>query len=231
MLKSPAGAVRLAKWRSRAFFPAAPPAPYLPARRAPPSRARRPRKSALGSARARGELNRSATAFWRQANSTAPCVPKVVVAARIITDRAGLNPAHEHDDRIVIAQRLLRRRRQKRFLLVGLWMRIYNRQVALARTRRNTFEYEFSRARSFQRREIFRGRADEDQVVIFGVVSWDQSSYAFARTSGEDRLLVAFNGAVGTKTLHLAFAEPPLQGAQKSYWARAARRSGMMALI
>jgi neopullulanase len=46
-------------------------------------------------------------------------------------------------------------------------------------------------------------------------LSWDESAYAFARTSSGERLLVGFNGGSGTKTLHLAFADTPLQGAQK----------------
>jgi glycosidase len=46
-------------------------------------------------------------------------------------------------------------------------------------------------------------------------IFWNESSYAFARTTSEERLLVVFNGAANAKTLRLAFAGTPLQGAQK----------------
>lgn len=46
-------------------------------------------------------------------------------------------------------------------------------------------------------------------------ISWDESSYAFARTTSEERLLVVFNSVATTKTLRLPFAGTPLQGAQK----------------
>jgi glycosidase len=46
-------------------------------------------------------------------------------------------------------------------------------------------------------------------------ISWDESSYAFARTTSEERLLVVFNSGATTKTLRLPFAGTPLQGAQK----------------
>ncbi|HEY3937565.1 MAG TPA: alpha-amylase family glycosyl hydrolase, partial [Bryobacteraceae bacterium] len=46
-------------------------------------------------------------------------------------------------------------------------------------------------------------------------ISWDQSSYAFARTTSKERLLVVFNSGAATKTLHLSFAGTPLQGARK----------------
>jgi glycosidase len=46
-------------------------------------------------------------------------------------------------------------------------------------------------------------------------ISWDESSYAFARTTREERLLVVFNSVATTKTLRLPFAGTPLQGAQK----------------
>jgi glycosidase len=46
-------------------------------------------------------------------------------------------------------------------------------------------------------------------------IFWDQSSYAFARTTGEERLLIVFNSGASPKTLHLSFAETPLQGARK----------------
>jgi neopullulanase len=46
-------------------------------------------------------------------------------------------------------------------------------------------------------------------------ISWDELSYAFARTTSEERLLVVFNSGATTKTLRLAFAGTPLQGAQK----------------
>ena len=45
-------------------------------------------------------------------------------------------------------------------------------------------------------------------------ISWDELSYAFARTTSEERLLVVFNSGATTKTLRLAFAGTPLQGAQ-----------------
>jgi glycosidase len=46
-------------------------------------------------------------------------------------------------------------------------------------------------------------------------ISWDESAYAFARTTSEERLLVVFNSGASAKTLHLAFGDTPLQGAQK----------------
>jgi neopullulanase len=46
-------------------------------------------------------------------------------------------------------------------------------------------------------------------------IFWDQSSYAFARTIGEERLLIVFNSGASQKTLHLSLAETPLQGARK----------------
>jgi neopullulanase len=46
-------------------------------------------------------------------------------------------------------------------------------------------------------------------------ISWDESSYAFARTTSEERLLVVFNSGATPKTLRLPFAGTPLQGAQK----------------
>ncbi len=46
-------------------------------------------------------------------------------------------------------------------------------------------------------------------------MAWDPSSYAFARTSSEERLLIAFNSGSTAKALRLSFADTPLQGAQK----------------
>ncbi len=46
-------------------------------------------------------------------------------------------------------------------------------------------------------------------------ISWDQSSYAFARTTSEERLLIVFNSGPGAQTMHLSFASTPLQGAHK----------------
>jgi neopullulanase len=46
-------------------------------------------------------------------------------------------------------------------------------------------------------------------------IAWDQTSYAFARITNQERLLVAFNSGATAKTLHLAFAGTPLQGAKK----------------
>lgn len=46
-------------------------------------------------------------------------------------------------------------------------------------------------------------------------ISWDQSSYAFARTTSQERLLVVFNSGTVAKTLHLSLAGTPLQGARK----------------
>jgi neopullulanase len=46
-------------------------------------------------------------------------------------------------------------------------------------------------------------------------ISWDQSSYAFARTTSEQRLLVVFNSGSAAKTLHLSFAGTALEGARK----------------
>jgi neopullulanase len=46
-------------------------------------------------------------------------------------------------------------------------------------------------------------------------IAWDQSSYAFARTTGKERLLIVFNTGTSAKTLHLSLAETPLQGARK----------------
>jgi glycosidase len=46
-------------------------------------------------------------------------------------------------------------------------------------------------------------------------ISWGQSSYAFARTSSEERILVVFNSGASAKTLHLEFVGTPLEGAQK----------------
>ncbi len=46
-------------------------------------------------------------------------------------------------------------------------------------------------------------------------ISWDESAYAFARSSREERLLVVFNSGSSAKTLHRAFGDTPPQGAQK----------------
>jgi len=46
-------------------------------------------------------------------------------------------------------------------------------------------------------------------------IQWNQSCYAFARISTEERILVVFNGGTSTKSLHLSFAQTPLQGAKK----------------
>lgn len=79
------------------------------------------------------------------------------------------------------------------------------------------------------------GRTPEQQEIFFHVqkllrlrsehpalrhgqlwnIFWDQSSYAFARTTSDQRLLVVFNSGAAAKTLRLSFAETPLQGARK----------------
>jgi glycosidase len=46
-------------------------------------------------------------------------------------------------------------------------------------------------------------------------ISWDESAYAFARTTSEERLLIVLNSGASPKTLHLAFGDTPLQGAQR----------------
>jgi glycosidase len=47
-------------------------------------------------------------------------------------------------------------------------------------------------------------------------IQWDQSCYAFARISSEERILVVFNGGTTAKSLHLSFVQTPLQGAQRA---------------
>lgn len=46
-------------------------------------------------------------------------------------------------------------------------------------------------------------------------ISGDPSSYAYARTSNEERILVVFNSGTGAKSLHISLAETPLQSARK----------------
>jgi hypothetical protein len=46
-------------------------------------------------------------------------------------------------------------------------------------------------------------------------IYWDQTSYAFARTSDEERILVVFNTGASTKSVRLSFADTPLQGAHR----------------
>jgi glycosidase len=46
-------------------------------------------------------------------------------------------------------------------------------------------------------------------------IYWDQTSYAFARTSDEERILVVFNTGASTQSVRLSFADTPLQGAHR----------------
>jgi glycosidase len=46
-------------------------------------------------------------------------------------------------------------------------------------------------------------------------IYWDQTSYAFARISDEERVLVVFNNEGSGKSLHLSFSDTPLEGAQE----------------
>src|SRR5712672_1075844 len=55
-------------------------------------------------------------------------------------------------------------------------MKIYNLHGASTRPGSNLFEGELLRVRQFEEREVFRRRADEDEVVVLGVVQGKQAA-------------------------------------------------------
>src|ERR1700687_6482110 len=76
----------------------------------------------------------------------------------------------ERYDRIVFRQGLVRRRRKKLFGLARFRMKIDDFHGARARPRSDLFECEFLGVWQLQERQIFRRRANEDEIVVFCVI-------------------------------------------------------------
>src|SRR5215475_13808125 len=55
-------------------------------------------------------------------------------------------------------------------------MGVADGEITLARTGIETLKYELASSWNIQQGEVFRGRPDEDQVIILGIVEREQSS-------------------------------------------------------
>src|SRR6267378_859955 len=79
-------------------------------------------------------------------------------------------------DGIVFRQGLVRRRRKKFFRLARFRMKIDNFHSARAPPGSDLFECEFLGAWQLQERQIFRRRANEDEIVVFCVIQGKQAT-------------------------------------------------------
>src|SRR5580698_1002212 len=66
-------------------------------------------------------------------------------------------------------------------------MNVDHRQVALAWSRRKTLEDEFAGAGNIEQGQILRGRTDEDQVVVLGVIKRKESTALDSQRAVEKR--------------------------------------------
>jgi hypothetical protein len=71
------------------------------------------------------------------------------------------------------------------FLFAGLRVNVKNREVALAGTDGHALEDELSCTRNFQKVQIFRRRADENQVGILGVIQGEEAAALDAEIAAE----------------------------------------------
>ena len=83
---------------------------------------------------------------------------------------------YEPEDSVVLGERHTRRSRKEFLAFVGLWVPVDNGMVAFTRTGGDLLENEFLSAWNFQQRKIFNWRADENQIVVFGVVQRKEAS-------------------------------------------------------
>src|SRR6266566_1961229 len=82
----------------------------------------------------------------------------------------------QRDDRIVFRQGVVRRRRKKLLRFTRFWMKIDDLHGARAGPGSDLLEGEFLSGGQLQEGQIFRRRANEDEVVVLGVIQRKQAT-------------------------------------------------------
>src|SRR6266403_674290 len=106
----------------------------------------------------------------RQTNSTAACVPMVVVPANIHGRLRRIEPGYKGDHGIILAQWRVPRAGGERCWLGPLRVHIEHCKFALSCPRLHSTENKLVVYREIAKRQILRGRADEDQVVLLRII-------------------------------------------------------------
>src|SRR2546425_7412738 len=81
---------------------------------------------------------------------------------------------------VVFCQRLARRSRQKLLRFVRLRMHVHNLQIAFAPAGNHALKNKLLRTWNLQKSEVFRWRADKNQVVVLGVVEGEEAAAFYA---------------------------------------------------
>src|SRR5262249_14885634 len=97
----------------------------------------------------------------------------------------GIQPPHERNHGIVFGQRLIRGSGLVGFWLSRLRTNINDLDASDPRTGSDLPENEFRGAWNLEEREIFRWRANKNQIVVFGVIQGKQASPLDAKLLAE----------------------------------------------